>query len=400
MLPVFFDLLADGKRIEIHTIEDVSLTGGFDVSLHFPDGQRLAESPLPVQVVIRYQPEHTVQGIARGAFLKDLRTSPPLPSRFLIKEESDFTTLPIEITPTHSISPGRYPFSLSLELDGKQIAVFEEELVKPFRWFFLGPLPSSPGFQSTAVAYQDDIFGIHWTADGRELSWREVPAGALDSDGAVLPERLFGKDAGYCMLLYTVLEIPTACRVRWKIETVDQPSLWINGEPVLVTDAIGEATHSGPVRLRKGINSFLVASCWNTPPKAVRFELCDESGLPVPDIKNDIDRIIEGFEQLARRGEPAQVDETSTEQMQSVVLELQHPQASVISVIGSFNNWDPSTTPMIQTAGGIWQATLILPPGQYSYKFLVDRKAKITDPEASRTEPDGFGGTNSILIVK
>ncbi|UCF05547.1 MAG: isoamylase early set domain-containing protein [bacterium] len=399
-LPVFFDLLADGKRIEMHTIEDVSLTGGFDVSLYFPDGRRLAESPLPVQIVLRYQPDHTVQGIARGAFLRDLRTSPPLPARFLIKEETDFTTLPIEIVPTRSISPGRYPFSLSLELDGKKIAVFEEELVKPFRWFFLGPLLFLPGFHSTAVSYQDDIFGLHWSTDGRELSWREVPVGALDSDGAVLPERLFGKDAGYCMLLYTVLEIRSAGRVRWKLETADQPSLWINGEPVLVTDNAGEAEHSGSVRLRKGINSFLVASCWNDPPNAVRFELSDESGLPVPDIKNDIDRIIEGFEQLARRGEPAQTDETSTEQMQPVVLKFRRPQASVVSVIGSFNNWDPTATPMKQTAGGIWQATLILPPGQYSYKFLIDRKAKIPDPEAVRMEADGFGGTNSILIVK
>ena len=36
----------------------------------------------------------------------------------------------------------------------------------------------------------------------------------------------------------------------------------------------------------------------------------------------------------------------------------------------------------------------------YQYKFLIDRKIKITDPAGASVEPDGFGGLNSTIDVR
>jgi hypothetical protein len=44
--------------------------------------------------------------------------------------------------------------------------------------------------------------------------------------------------------------------------------------------------------------------------------------------------------------------------------------------------------------------TLHLRAGKYPYKFLVNKKQKIADPANAIAEPDGFGGSNSILEVK
>lgn len=399
-MPVFFDFLSGGTRVEIHARENVTLMYGYDAALRFPEGRRIHRTPLPVHVVLRYRPDHDIQGIVRGTFLKDTKTSPDLPARFLVRSGSDITTLPLEISTDPAIPPGRYPFSISLELDGKQIAAFDEELIRPFRWFCLGPMPFEPGLLTTAVEHQNDIFRAYRSSDGRTQRWREVPAGALGAGGEILPDRLIAGAGGGSLILYTVLEVPSDFRVRWKLESRGMSSVWINGEPILTESAINDRLLSGDIKLRKGINSVCIASCWESTPAPVLFELSDMSGLPVPGINNEVDRIIEGFEQLARAGNRGGDGVDSSERLREVELSFTYPAAAEISVIGSFNNWNPDSSPMARSVGGVWTATLILPPGQYTYKYLIDRKVKTPNPGSPLTEPDGFGGTNSILVVE
>ena len=49
---------------------------------------------------------------------------------------------------------------------------------------------------------------------------------------------------------------------------------------------------------------------------------------------------------------------------------------------------------------GIWSIIKPLSAGRYEYKFVVDRKSWIEDPNALETIDDGYGGENSVLIVK
>ena len=49
---------------------------------------------------------------------------------------------------------------------------------------------------------------------------------------------------------------------------------------------------------------------------------------------------------------------------------------------------------------GIWSIVKQLVPGRYEYKYVVDRNSWIEDPNAIETIDDGYGGNNSVLIVK
>lgn len=77
------------------------------------------------------------------------------------------------------------------------------------------------------------------------------------------------------------------------------------------------------------------------------------------------------------------------------------PPARSVAVTGDFNAWDPEGVPL-KAAGkpGLWEATLQLKPGAYSYNFIVDGNVLVPDPDAANQMPDGYGGTNSILLVK
>lgn len=72
------------------------------------------------------------------------------------------------------------------------------------------------------------------------------------------------------------------------------------------------------------------------------------------------------------------------------------PAVARVAVAGSFNSWDPATTPM-RRQNGVWAAWLLLPADVYEYQFVVDGDRWVTDPLAPRTRPDGFGGTNAVL---
>lgn len=77
------------------------------------------------------------------------------------------------------------------------------------------------------------------------------------------------------------------------------------------------------------------------------------------------------------------------------------PPAQKVAVTGDFNDWDADGVPL-KVAGkpGLWETELRLPPGVYSYNFIVDGELLVPDPNSPNQMPDGYGGTNSILLVK
>jgi AMP-activated protein kinase-like protein len=80
---------------------------------------------------------------------------------------------------------------------------------------------------------------------------------------------------------------------------------------------------------------------------------------------------------------------------------LSAPEAHRVSIAGTFNQWDPTATPLVRSGpqgGGLWTATLMLPPGQHQYVFVVDGARWIPDPTAPAVD-DGFGRRNSVLTL-
>jgi len=78
---------------------------------------------------------------------------------------------------------------------------------------------------------------------------------------------------------------------------------------------------------------------------------------------------------------------------------LEMPQAKSAVVAGSFNNWDVKKTPLRKESNGGWKATVWLPPGRYEYRFVVDGNQWLTDPKAKESVQNGFGSSNSVVVV-
>jgi hypothetical protein len=76
------------------------------------------------------------------------------------------------------------------------------------------------------------------------------------------------------------------------------------------------------------------------------------------------------------------------------------PQAEKVALVGDFNGWDTTKTPMVRVAnGGVWTVTLPLSAGRHLYSFVVDGSGWSTDPTAPLAADDGFGHANSVKIV-
>ena len=75
-----------------------------------------------------------------------------------------------------------------------------------------------------------------------------------------------------------------------------------------------------------------------------------------------------------------------------------HPNARIVAVAGSFNEWNQSQV-LCGKEADEWVCRLDLKPGKYTYKFIIDGDW-ILDPANPDTEEDERGFTNSVLIVK
>ena len=74
-----------------------------------------------------------------------------------------------------------------------------------------------------------------------------------------------------------------------------------------------------------------------------------------------------------------------------------------VFLAGSFNDWDPTGTPMESQGDGSWQAELELAPGRYEYKFIVDGtwccEPGRTDSDCADCVPNPFGTMNRVIEV-
>jgi predicted carbohydrate-binding protein with CBM48 len=74
------------------------------------------------------------------------------------------------------------------------------------------------------------------------------------------------------------------------------------------------------------------------------------------------------------------------------------PAAKRVTLVGDFNDWDVSRTPMAQS-GGVWIVVVPMTAGRHQYSYVVDGKSWSSDPNAPSAPDDGFGHTNSVKIV-
>lgn len=83
----------------------------------------------------------------------------------------------------------------------------------------------------------------------------------------------------------------------------------------------------------------------------------------------------------------------------AVHVEFSDPTATAVAIAGTFNDWRPEATPMIEVSQGRWRKELTLPPGTYEYLLVVDGRW-LADPLARATTPNPFGSVNSVIRVQ
>lgn len=84
-----------------------------------------------------------------------------------------------------------------------------------------------------------------------------------------------------------------------------------------------------------------------------------------------------------------------------VTFVLAAPSAREVAVIGSFNGWNAAGWTMTRDPSrGLWTLSSALPPGSHEYVFLIDGTTPVADAMAALNVDDGFGGRNSVLLVK
>lgn len=81
---------------------------------------------------------------------------------------------------------------------------------------------------------------------------------------------------------------------------------------------------------------------------------------------------------------------------------LMAPDAQSVSIVGDFNGWDKTATPLTTAARpGVWTTSIVLPPGRHEYAFIVrdgSQERWVLDP-TSGTVHDDFDTESSVVVV-
>ena len=69
-----------------------------------------------------------------------------------------------------------------------------------------------------------------------------------------------------------------------------------------------------------------------------------------------------------------------------------------VSLVGSFNNWDPTAHKMTKQKDGSYRKQLSLEPGHYEYKFVADGQWHV-DPSGEGVATNEYGAENSTVAL-
>lgn len=82
----------------------------------------------------------------------------------------------------------------------------------------------------------------------------------------------------------------------------------------------------------------------------------------------------------------------------SVIFKLEDAPGRQVFVAGCFSNWEPKFKLVDRDGVGVYTARILLEPGDYQYKFVVDGEWRL-DSANPNFVPNSFGTLNSLLKV-
>jgi hypothetical protein len=74
--------------------------------------------------------------------------------------------------------------------------------------------------------------------------------------------------------------------------------------------------------------------------------------------------------------------------------------ARTVALVGDFNAWDNTSTPLTRdSVTGVWSTVVGVPPGRHVYAYVVDGEKWTLDPRAPKTKDSDYGTEQSVIIV-
>jgi 1,4-alpha-glucan branching enzyme len=71
-----------------------------------------------------------------------------------------------------------------------------------------------------------------------------------------------------------------------------------------------------------------------------------------------------------------------------------------VHLVGDFNNWERTATPMGRSKDGGFRTTVELAPGrEYLFRYLVNGQHWLNDPQADGYVPSGLGEDNCVVLT-
>jgi hypothetical protein len=77
---------------------------------------------------------------------------------------------------------------------------------------------------------------------------------------------------------------------------------------------------------------------------------------------------------------------------------LRAPSAKSVKLAADFTEWEKFPLDMIKSVDGVWFTMVPLPPGHYSYRFIVDGQWR-DDPRPNQRVSNSFGTANTLVEV-
>lgn len=75
-------------------------------------------------------------------------------------------------------------------------------------------------------------------------------------------------------------------------------------------------------------------------------------------------------------------------------------EAETVYLVGDFNDWSETATPMEPLKDGRFKVTMDLEAGkEYQFRYLVNQSEWHNDWDADRYVPNPFSGDNSVVIT-
>lgn len=395
LVTMTFSLMIDagGRRSQVHARHSVFAEPPLDVVVNFPRGRTLDDTSVPLVVNVKKKTRAPMSLEGDWFSPVGLRLVEGKQFTYAMDALEQEAAITLHVDVPSPCRPGSFPFKLKFHSNGLDLGTVSSSFFKRFQWLAIGPFPAANDALATAYTPESriDLMASHNGA-GRRISWLVVSDGDIFPDGAVTLRNSL-RTAGVAYL-YTVVESVDALTTAATLSANAPAALFVNGERVADNRRTGAEPVHARVQMRGGRNHILIKVAGDASA-AVYFNLGDDNSVASDAFNNDLADILDGYgELLARSGGGSTV-----EAQQLVTLRFVDTGAQSVSVIGSFNGWSPEQHRMRRIESGAWEITLSLAPGRYTYRFLIDEREQILDPNSKTAEADGYGGKNSVIVV-